>query len=207
MTNQTNRDSHKVHLPIRGPEPALLQSLFTIPIVVGKAGRRDTLQLYVVVSEHALSSVLIKEEEKVQRLVYYILENPSKLGRIVKWAIELSEFDLRYKPNTSIKAQALADFVVECTNRPNEEAPELINLIEASQEKVWLLYVDGACNPGNSGAGILLWSLEGNKIEYALLFTFKSTNNEAEYEALVNWLTLQTKDGFSAVGWPCEGQF
>ncbi|GAA0151875.1 hypothetical protein LIER_10497 [Lithospermum erythrorhizon] len=75
-----------------------------------------------------------------------ILENPSRSRRIVKLAIELSEFDLRYKPRTSIKAQALVDFMVECTHGPEEEGLELVNVFEASREKVWLLYVDGASN-------------------------------------------------------------
>ncbi|GAA0165067.1 hypothetical protein LIER_20563 [Lithospermum erythrorhizon] len=51
-----------------------------------------------------------------------IMENTSRSGRIVKWAIELSEFDPRYKPRMRIKAQALPDFVVECTHGPIEEA-------------------------------------------------------------------------------------
>ncbi|GAA0143687.1 hypothetical protein LIER_35791 [Lithospermum erythrorhizon] len=171
------------------------------------------LQLYLAVSESALSSVLIRKEEKVQRPVYYvsrvarklkpyfeahpvevitdqplrqIMENPSRSGRIVKWAIELSEFDLRYKPRTSMKAQALADFMVECTHGPDAGAPEF----EASKQRVWLLYVEGVSNPVGLGAGILLWSPEGHKIEYALRFAFNAMNNEAYYEALANGLSL-----------------
>ena len=41
-------------------------------------------------------------------------------GRIVLWAIELSEFDVRYRPRTAIKAQALADFVTEFTTKEDE---------------------------------------------------------------------------------------
>ena len=33
--------------------------------------------------------------------------------RLVKWAIELSEFDITYLPRTAINSQALADFVAE----------------------------------------------------------------------------------------------
>ena len=36
-------------------------------------------------------------------------------GRLVQWAIELSEFNVKYKPRNVIKAQALADFIVEFT--------------------------------------------------------------------------------------------
>ncbi|GAA0153686.1 hypothetical protein LIER_11862 [Lithospermum erythrorhizon] len=68
-----------------------------------------------------------------------MLENLSHSGRIVKWAIELSDFHLCYNPSTSIKAQDLADFMIECTHDPGEAAPMLISLIEDSQEKIWLL--------------------------------------------------------------------
>ena len=36
-------------------------------------------------------------------------------GRLIQWAVELSEFDIRYQPRNSIKAQALADFIAEFT--------------------------------------------------------------------------------------------
>ena len=45
-----------------------------------------------------------------------VLHKPKTLGRLMKWAIELSEFDIRYKPKTSIKGQVLADFVMEFTS-------------------------------------------------------------------------------------------
>ncbi|GAA0143733.1 hypothetical protein LIER_35798 [Lithospermum erythrorhizon] len=70
--------------------------------------------------------------------------------------------------------------MVESTHAPDDGAPELINLVEAAEQKVWLLYVDSASNPGGSGAGILLWSPEGKKIEYALRFAFMAMNNEAK---------------------------
>ncbi|GAA0184922.1 hypothetical protein LIER_32210 [Lithospermum erythrorhizon] len=80
--------------------------------------------------------------------------------------------------------------MVKCTHGPEEEPPEFVNVIEATQEKIRLLYVGSASNPGGSGAGILLWSLKGNKIEHALRFAFTATNNEAEYETFVNGLSL-----------------
>ena len=44
-----------------------------------------------------------------------VIHSPKASGRLIKWAIELGEFDIRYKPWTAIKAQALANFLVECT--------------------------------------------------------------------------------------------
>ena len=41
------------------------------------------------------------------------LQKPDASGRLVKWSVELSEFDLSYKSRGAIKAQALADFIVD----------------------------------------------------------------------------------------------
>ena len=38
-------------------------------------------------------------------------------GRLIQWAVKLSEFDVRYLPRNAIKAQALADFIAEFTLR------------------------------------------------------------------------------------------
>jgi hypothetical protein len=35
------------------------------------------------------------------------------MGRIVKWSVELGEFDLEFCPRQAIKSQILADFVFE----------------------------------------------------------------------------------------------
>ena len=45
-----------------------------------------------------------------------VLHKPKTSGRLMKWAIELSEFDIRYKPKTAIKGQVLVDFVMEFTS-------------------------------------------------------------------------------------------
>ena len=44
-----------------------------------------------------------------------ILHKPKTSGRLVKWAIEVSEFDIMYKLKTEIKGQVLADFIMEFT--------------------------------------------------------------------------------------------
>ena len=67
-----------------------------------------------------------------------ILHKPETSGRLIKWAIELSEFDIRYKPRTAIKGHILADFIMEFT---------LTELIEATQLTpdfpIWRLSMDG----------------------------------------------------------------
>ena len=51
-----------------------------------------------------------------------ILSKPELSGRLVKWSIELSNFDIQYRPRPAIKSQVLANFVAECTLP--EEDPE-----------------------------------------------------------------------------------
>ena len=114
-----------------------------------------------------------------------VLHKPETSGRLMKWTIKLSEFDIRYKPKTAIKGQILADFVMEFTSvEPTEKAQTETN------PSIWKLFVDGASNAQGSGAGHILTSPEGIDIEYALRFGFRTSNNEAEYEAVIAGLNL-----------------
>ena len=42
-----------------------------------------------------------------------VLQKPDVVGRMVRWAVELSEFDIQYEPRGSIKGQVYADFVAD----------------------------------------------------------------------------------------------
>ena len=44
-----------------------------------------------------------------------IIRNCDAMGRISKWALELMGHDIRYIPRTTIKSQALVDFIAEWT--------------------------------------------------------------------------------------------
>ena len=122
------------------------------------------LRLYFVVTKRAISSVLVQEQEQVQRPIYFVskvlqgpevryqalekaalevafsarrlrhyfhsftvvvmtdlpiqkvLKKPDVAGRMVKWTVELSEFDIRYEPRGPIKGQVFADFIVELSS-------------------------------------------------------------------------------------------
>ena len=43
------------------------------------------------------------------------MSSPEAAGRMALWAIELSEFDIQYRPRIAMKGQAVADFVAEYT--------------------------------------------------------------------------------------------
>ena len=98
------------------------------------------------------------------------LSNPEATGRLTLWAIELTEFDIKYHPRTTIKGQIIADFIAEFTrdeDKGTEESPQ------------WSIYTDGSSNRRAGGAGIVLLSPEGDKIECMVHLDFPTTNNEA----------------------------
>ncbi|KAK2991305.1 hypothetical protein RJ640_024570 [Escallonia rubra] len=115
-----------------------------------------------------------------------ILHKPDLSGRLVPWSIELGKFDIHYRPRPSVKGQALADFVVECTFPIEDEEPLLVQ----PELFAWTLFIDGSSNTHGSGAGLILNGPEGLIIEYALHFDFQASNNEAEYEALIAGMHL-----------------
>ena len=114
-----------------------------------------------------------------------ILHKPETSGRLIKWVIELSEFDIRYKPRTVVKGQFLVDFIMEFTPAQSMEATQL-----APDLPIWRLFVNGAANAQVRGAGLILTSPGGIDMEYALRFGFQASNNEVEYEVVIAGLNL-----------------
>ena len=110
---------------------------------------------------------------------------PETSRRLIKWAIELSEFDIRYKPRTAFKGQVLADFIMEFTSTEPTETTQL-----TPDLPIWRLSVNGAANAQGRGAGLILTSPDGIDVEYTLRFGFQASNNKAEYEAVIAGLNL-----------------
>ncbi|XP_014497027.1 uncharacterized protein LOC106758609 [Vigna radiata var. radiata] len=115
--------------------------------------------------------VVVRTDHPVSK----ILKKPDLARRMVGWAVELSEFGIKYEPRGSVKGQHLADFAAEMPPIGFEE---------------WMLYVDGASGRTVSGAGIVLEGPNGFLMEHSLIFKFKTSKNQAEYEALLAGLQL-----------------
>ena len=99
---------------------------------------------------------------------------------MTRWAIELSEYEIQYKPRLSKKGKVLADFLAELpqpNTRPNSEG-------------WWTIYVDGASRQSGVDIGLQLTSPTGERIEQAVRLGFDASNNESEYEALVAGVEL-----------------
>ena len=104
----------------------------------------------------------------------------------------MGAFDIKYMPCTAVKGQILADLVAEFVELSLEEEGGMRSMDEKSVGTIslqgptcWKVYVDGATNQRGSRVGIVLISPEGITIEKSLRLGFSATNNEAEYEALL----------------------
>ena len=91
----------------------------------------------------------------------------------------MGSFDIRYRPRSSVKGQVLADFIAEFT--PKNEG----KVICSAEIRPWRVFVDGASNAMGAGAGIVIITPEGIRLEHSFRLGFKVSNNEAEYEALL----------------------
>ena len=135
--------------------------------------------------------------------LHQVLQKPEASGKLLKWAIELGQFEVNFRPRTVIKGQTLADCIAEFTYSNAVEVAGTTNntkvvgvrekynsvLIEEDTEQ-WTLYVDDASNDTESGADMMLISPKGHKIHCVIRFRFKALNNKAEYKALIAGLHL-----------------
>ncbi|XP_038978249.1 uncharacterized protein LOC120108653, partial [Phoenix dactylifera] len=163
-----------------------LKHLLASPPLLTKPQQGELLYLYLAVFPVAVSSILVREENRLQRPVYYT--SWIVLEELRSGPFELGEFDLKYRPRPAIKAQALADFIVECTV-PDKAELELAST-EQTLRSTWTLHVDGSSNSVGGGAGLILTSPDGVVAEQALRLKFSTSNNVAEYETLITGLKL-----------------
>ena len=74
-----------------------------------------------------------------------------------------------------------------------------VGTISLQEPPFWKVYVDGAANQKGSRVGLVLISPEKLTIEKSLRLGFSATNNEAEYEALLEGMSMVQKVGGKAI--------
>ncbi|KAL2253359.1 UNVERIFIED_CONTAM: Retrovirus-related Pol polyprotein from transposon opus [Sesamum indicum] len=178
-----------------------LKKYLTTPPLLANPKEHEELFLYLGVSEHAVSSVLVREEGGQQNPIYYVSKmlqgaelrytemEKLALALVVtarklrpyfqshKWTVEFGQHDIEYRPRTAQKAQVLADFVTELAGEP-----DLPRMMEPR-------------TPTVEGPEYGYRGPKGVEIEAAIRLAFPVTNNEAEYEALVLGLELAFQAG------------
>ena len=88
--------------------------------------------------------------------IKYIFEKPSLSGRITRWQVLLSEYDIQYVSQKAIKGSAIAEFLVDRTEEEYEQMKfeflneDLLAIFqiedESTLEDTWKLYFDKAAN-------------------------------------------------------------
>ena len=155
---------------LRGAEaryPQIEKLAFALIIASRKLRHYFQAHIINVMTDHPLKKAMNKLEA---------------VGRLIQWAVELSEFDIKYLPRHAIKAQALADFIAEFTLSHSDS--------EVVEDKKWIIHVDGSSTQHVGGIRVVLQSLEGDKLTYKVCLKYQATNNEVEYEALLKGLEL-----------------
>ena len=126
--------------------------------------------------------------------------------RIAKWSTILRAFDIKYMPHTSVNGQILADLVAKFAEAPFKNKIEaqhmdgkLVSSITPQEPLYWKVYVDEVTNQRGSRVGLVLISPEKLTIEKSLRLGFSATNNEAEYEVLLEGMSMVQRMGGKVV--------
>ncbi|XP_070039260.1 uncharacterized protein [Nicotiana tomentosiformis] len=127
------------------------------------------------------------------------LQKPTPTGKLAKWQILLSEFDIIYVTQKVVKGQVLVDHLVENpvdreykplkTYFPDEEVSFIGEDITETYNS-WRMFFDGAANFKGVGIGAVLVSDIGQHYPVSVKLRFSCTNNMAEYEACILGLKL-----------------
>ena len=117
----------------------------------------------------------------------YLTEKAMQDGKTAKWVLLLSEFDIKYVTQKSMKGRAIANHLTHCSPEEAEEIQgdfldEDIMGIEVESRK---MYFDGAINQNESGIGVLLIFPKGAHIPFSGKLNFPATNNATKYEACI----------------------
>ena len=100
-------------------------------------------------------------------------------GRIAKWGTQLGSFDIWYRSRNAVKGKVLTDFVAEFSPKND------IKMVYHVENRSRRMFVDGALSAMGAGAGIVIITPKGIRLEHSFRLGFKSSNNEVEYEALI----------------------
>ncbi|KAI5337975.1 hypothetical protein L3X38_017246 [Prunus dulcis] len=137
--------------------------------------------------------------------VRYLLTRPVLSGRLARWLLQLSEFDIVCTTPKAIRGQAVIDMLalfpeVEESTLSKEvlgELPEVVATVV--EEAPWTLYFDGSSTTNGGGAGVVIINPEGKTSALSFKLDFPCTNNVAEYEAFIMGLSTAREMGAERV--------
>ena len=125
----------------------------------------------------------------------YLFDRPVLTGRLMRWLVLLTEFDIQYMTQKSVKGSIVADYLASLPvsdDRPIDYDFPDEQFVSMTSITGWQLYFDGAANQSGFGIGIFLISPQGDHIPRSVRLVFSGhhslTNNMVEYEACITGL-------------------
>jgi hypothetical protein len=131
--------------------------------------------------------------------LHYILSKMTLLGRMAKWAMFLSQFDIVFIPQKAVKGQALANFLaahpIPDDFPIDDDLPDEEVFTTTIGNSSWQMYFDGACRRSGAGAGVVFVTPDEAIIPYSFTLTSTISNNADEYETLIIELKMAQNMG------------
>ena len=89
----------------------------------------------------------------------HILNKMTLSGRLAKWVMFLSEFDIVFMPQKAIKGQASANFLsahpIPDDFPIDDDLPDEVVFTTTVSNPTWKIYFHGACRKSRAGAGVV----------------------------------------------------
>src|SRR3954468_10056250 len=150
---------------------------------------------------HYLTGQTVYVVSRVNPLRLLMTEPSALNGRLTKWAMLLSQYDMHFLTQKAIKGQAIADLLAENPRSSSaalfKELPDETAEVHSAQANpsVWQMYFNGASRTIPraglvAGVGIVLISPRDHVIPRAFSLIEPCTNNVEEYNALLIGLQL-----------------
>ncbi|KAJ3702215.1 hypothetical protein LUZ61_005920 [Rhynchospora tenuis] len=181
-----------------------IKEYLSTPPIISRPVKGEPLYLYISTNDDAISAALVREEEGVQKPVYFI-------SRILRDAetrypmIEKSAFAI-VTAARKLRPYFQAHSIRVVTNMPLRKALGQFNVgVQGTSgsftpvEAVWEVYVDGASSGKGTGLGVEIINPEGDRFKYALQVNFNPSHNVAEYEAFITGLQLVAATGAKSI--------
>ncbi|KAH9316783.1 hypothetical protein KI387_044021 [Taxus chinensis] len=147
----------------------------------------------------------LKQLRSLQDPIHYMYAKPHLNQCITCWLMLLTDLDLKFVQQKSIKGQTITDQLAEAP-LPGEQftnfnfPDELITTLSLREESYQMtLFFDGSKCQCGGGAGIVLIPLDAEPMPLSFQLDFPCTNNTAEYEALVLGLQVALHLGVKSI--------
>src|SRR3989449_11449664 len=96
----------------------------------------------------------------------YLYKTPTLAGKLSRWLILMSEFDIEFVTKRTVKGRVVVEFLAENPMEDTEEwelaFPD--EHIMTADNETWKLFFDGSVNRNGAGAGVVIETPSGEII-------------------------------------------